>query len=62
MLTYTYRCDACGLLFEVRQRMSEEPIPECPRGGGPVKRVITGGRGALVVAHNSTAACSAGGG
>jgi putative FmdB family regulatory protein len=62
MITYAYRCDACGHTFETRQRITDEPLRECPACGGPVRRLITGGLGALVVAHDSSRACSTGGG
>ncbi|OGD79756.1 MAG: hypothetical protein A2Y64_00220 [Candidatus Coatesbacteria bacterium RBG_13_66_14] len=62
MITYTYRCDACGHTFEARQRMTAEPLRECPECGGPVRRVITGGLGVIGVAHDSSRACSISGG
>jgi len=40
MPTYKYRCKECGHEFEVRQRMSENPLTECPECGGPVRRVV----------------------
>ncbi|HUT99668.1 MAG TPA: zinc ribbon domain-containing protein [bacterium] len=58
MITYAYRCDACGHRFEVRQRMTAEPLRECPECGGEVRRVITGGLGTIGVAHDSSRACS----
>lgn len=30
MPTYSYRCNACGHLFEKVQRITEDPIKECP--------------------------------
>ena len=30
MLTYEYKCETCGLRFERRQSIKEEPITECP--------------------------------
>ena len=62
MINYAYRCAASGHLFEVRQRMTDEALRECPACGGPVKRVITGGLGTLDVAHDRTSACSTSGG
>lgn len=41
MPTYDYRCSACGILREVKQRMTDEPLTQCPECGGPFKRVIT---------------------
>lgn len=40
MPTYKYRCKECGHEFEVRQRMSENPLTECPACGGTVRRVV----------------------
>lgn len=40
MPIYLYQCDSCGLRFERLQRMSEEPLTECPECGGSVHRVI----------------------
>lgn len=41
MPTYTYRCNACGNQFEVRQRISEPPVSECPVCGGMPRRVVS---------------------
>lgn len=41
MPTYTYRCNACGNQFEVRQRISEPPVSECPVCGGAPRRVVS---------------------
>lgn len=30
MPTYTYRCNNCDYEFEVRQRMVDEPLTDCP--------------------------------
>ncbi len=40
MPTYKYRCKKCGHEFEVRQRMSDDPLTECPVCGGHVRRVV----------------------
>lgn len=40
MPTYQYRCKECGHKFEKRQRMSDDPIKECPVCGGSVRRVV----------------------
>lgn len=41
MPLYTYRCNACDYTFEVRQRMTDEPLTECPScGKGEARRVI----------------------
>lgn len=62
MITYAYKCSICGHRFEARQRITDESLQECPKCGGHIRRLITGGLGVLGVAHDSTAACSSGGG
>jgi putative FmdB family regulatory protein len=37
---YEYQCDTCGLRFERRQHMSDEPLQDCPECDGHVHRVI----------------------
>jgi len=38
--TYDYRCDRCERTFEVRQRISAEPLTTCERCGGPIRRLL----------------------
>jgi len=40
MPTYEYECQDCGIHFDRRQRITEEPLKTCPECGGTVKRVI----------------------
>lgn len=40
MPTYDYKCLDCGHTFEMFQRMSDEPISECPQCKGKVKRLF----------------------
>ena len=47
MPAYDYLCDACGSRFERRQKMSEAPLESCPDCGGGVRRLISGGAGAI---------------
>ncbi len=47
MPTYEYACTSCQYEFEAFQKMSEEPLTECPRCKGPVRRKISGGSGLL---------------
>jgi len=35
MPIYAYKCDACGHAKDVLQRMSDDPISECPACGAP---------------------------
>ncbi len=46
MPTYDYECTE-GHRFERFQKMSDEPIAECPECGGSASRVISGGAGFL---------------
>ena len=40
MPLYEYQCKACGVRFERRQHMSDEPVRVCPECGGDVYRLI----------------------
>jgi len=40
MPTYDYRCEKCGA-FDVKQRITEDALTECPTCGGEVKRIIS---------------------
>lgn len=47
MPTYEYRCTACAQEFEKFQRMSDEPVAECPACGARAERRLSGGAGLL---------------
>lgn len=47
MPTYEYLCDACGFKFEEFQSIAAEPLHVCPRCGGTVHRLISGGGGVI---------------
>jgi putative FmdB family regulatory protein len=47
MPTYEYRCPSCGNEFEKFQRMSDEPVAECPSCGAGAERRLSGGAGLL---------------
>jgi len=47
MPAYEYQCDICYVRFERRQKMSENALEVCPECGGHVKRLISGGAGAI---------------
>jgi putative FmdB family regulatory protein len=40
MPLYEYECEGCGVRFERRQHMEDEPVKECPECGGRVHRLI----------------------
>ncbi len=41
MPLYEFQCENCGNQFELRQKFSDEPASECPKCGGPVKKLIS---------------------
>lgn len=43
MPTYDYKCTECEHTFELFQSMTEDPIKECPKCNGLVKRLIGAG-------------------
>lgn len=43
MPTYTYKCSNCDAIFEVFQRITDDPIKNCEKCGKEVKKVITSG-------------------
>ncbi len=40
MPIYEYRCDDCGSSFEAFQKMSDDPLVECEKCGGPLHKVL----------------------
>ena len=40
MPLYEYECESCGVRFERRQHMEDEPVKTCPECGGDVHRLI----------------------
>jgi putative FmdB family regulatory protein len=40
MPLYEYQCEACGVRFERRQHVNDEPVKVCPECGGAVHRLI----------------------
>jgi len=47
MPTYEYKCLDCEHRFEVFQSMTDEPLKQCERCNGKVKRLIGSGAGLI---------------
>ena len=47
MPTYNYKCNECENKFLVFQKMSDDPVQECPQCEGKVRRIISGGSGMI---------------
>ncbi len=41
MPIYEYECDRCEKVFEVQQRISEDPLKTCPECGAAVKKLVS---------------------
>jgi putative FmdB family regulatory protein len=39
--TYEYQCDQCQRTFEVRQRITADPLTSCETCGGTVRRLLS---------------------
>ena len=40
MPTYSYRCRECGNAFDVHQSFDEDSLTECPKCGGPLRKLF----------------------
>ena len=41
MPLYEYQCDTCGHRFEVIQKFSDQPLTECPKCQGAVRKLLS---------------------
>ena len=41
MPLYEYKCSECGTVFEILQKVSEQPLKTCIKCGGPVKKLVS---------------------
>jgi putative FmdB family regulatory protein len=41
MPVYEYRCNACNIQFELRQKFSDPPTDRCPECGGTVRKMVS---------------------
>ncbi len=47
MPTYEYECTRCGHTFEAFQKITDNPLVECPKCQAKVKRLISSGAGII---------------
>lgn len=47
MPTYEYLCESCGFKFETFQKITDEPLEQCPKCRGKLRKLISGGGGLL---------------
>jgi putative FmdB family regulatory protein len=40
MPTYGYRCSNCGHEFEIRQKITDEPLKSCPKCQGKLSKIL----------------------
>jgi putative FmdB family regulatory protein len=41
MPVYEYECAGCDKIFELQQKIADEPIQVCPQCGGEVRKLIS---------------------
>jgi len=41
MPIYEYRCEKCQHQFDLLQKITDEPVKECPECGGPVTKLVS---------------------
>jgi putative FmdB family regulatory protein len=41
MPVYEYRCNACNIQFELRQKFADPPADRCPECGGTVRKMVS---------------------
>ena len=65
MPMYDYRCDSCGLKFEKKQKMTDEPVAICPECGSSASRqfssnvaILMGGSGSRASVGGRFESCS----
>lgn len=45
MPIYEYQCEACGHTFDTLQRISEDPLTDCPECGKPALKKLVSAAG-----------------
>lgn len=47
MPTYEYECVNCNKVFEIFQKITDEPLKKCPKCNKKISRLIGGGSGVI---------------
>lgn len=47
MPTYEYECENCKKVFEIFQKITDDPLKSCPKCNKKIKRLIGGGSGII---------------
>jgi len=47
MPTYEYECTNCNKIFDIFQKISDEPLEKCPKCNNKIKRLIGKGSGVI---------------
>ncbi|MFA5311526.1 MAG: FmdB family zinc ribbon protein [Candidatus Omnitrophota bacterium] len=47
MPTYEYECANCNKVFEIFQKITDDPLKKCPKCNKKIKRLIGGGSGLI---------------
>jgi putative FmdB family regulatory protein len=47
MPTYEYQCSDCKYTFDEFQKITDKPLTKCPKCGGTLRRLISGGAGLI---------------
>ncbi len=60
MPIYEYRCQACGHELESMQKMSDEPLTECPECQAPQLTKLMSAAGSFQFKEKNRGGCEAG--
>ena len=41
MPVYEYECSECGSVIEIQQKISDQPLTDCPECQGPVRKLMS---------------------
>jgi putative FmdB family regulatory protein len=58
MPTYEYRCEKCGYVFEMIQKMNSSSSIECPECGASAQKMVPKGTAFVTKGSGSKGSCS----